>query len=54
MPSEKKDKVEKMWLWFNKTIIDSNKSILDVENFNRGLKVEFTICYDISILFMFF
>ncbi len=28
-----------MWLWFNKTVIDSNKSILDVENFRRGLKV---------------
>jgi len=37
-PNSSEDKVEQMWVWFNKTGIDSRRSTIDVENFNRGGK----------------
>lgn len=37
MPESKEERVQQMWMWFNKTIINSNKSIIDLENFRRGL-----------------
>lgn len=38
MPSSKEDKVQKMWLWFNKSDTNSGRVKIDLENFNRGQK----------------